>query len=202
MGMRLDRADLLRRVAARITPCVGGWPDLCGPLEAARTCRSRLCLTTAQWLAGLPALGSVLYAPAAHGVPRGRPLPGLLVESVELAPLLHTRSLASVSAITSDGPREWMECRDAGERLLARLYLLPDTDYLAWDALYACAGAGSVAAAHADAGAWRPASAQLLRFRLRRHACLQVLGAEAVDASSTLVRDLAARIARDGALLR
>lgn len=202
MGMRLDRANLLRRVAARIVPSAGGWPDFFGPVEASRTCRSRLCLSTARWLAGLPALGSVLYAPAAHGVLRGRPLPGLLVESVELAPLLHTRSLASVSAITPDGPREWMECRDAGERLLARLYLLPDTDYLAWDALYARAGEGSVAAARADAGAWRPASAQLLRFRLCRHACLQLLGADAVDASSTLVRELAARIARDGAMLR
>jgi hypothetical protein len=202
MRMRLDRANLLRRVTAQVAPHTGAWLDLCGLVEAARTCRSRLCLSTARWLAGLPALGSVLYAPAARGVLRGSPLPGLLVESVELAPLLHTRSLASVSAITPDGPREWMECRDAGERLLARLYLLPDTDYLAWDALYARAGAGRVAAARANASTWRPTRPQLLRFRLHRHAGLQLLGADAVDASSTLVRELAARIARDDAMLR
>jgi hypothetical protein len=201
MGMRRDRAGLLRQAAAGIAPGAGAWPVPHAPAEARHTCRSRLCLGTARWFAGLPALGSVLYVPAASGPLRGRPLPGLLVESVELAPLLHTRSLASVSAITPDGPREWMECRDADEHLLARLYLLPDTDYLAWDALHA-AGAGKAAAARAGVPAGQPASARLLRFRLRRHAGLQLLGAEAVDATSTLVRELAARIARDGAMLR
>lgn len=201
MRMRQDRANLWRRAAARIVPRTGGWPGLCGPRQAVRTCRSPLCLGTARWLAGLPALGSVLYAPAVRRMLHGSPLPGLLVESIELAPLLHTRSLACASAITADGPREWMECRDAGGRLLARLYLLPDTDYLAWDALYARADAGAVAVPCADVHAWRPARAQLLRFRLHRHAGLQLLGADAVEASSALVRELAARIAREGSTL-
>ncbi|CAM5244953.1 hypothetical protein [Rhodanobacter lindaniclasticus] len=202
MGMRLDRAGLLRQVTALIAPRAGWWQGLCDPTETARTCRSRLCLSMTRWLAGLPALGSVLYVPAVtHGLPRGRPLPGLLVEAIELAPLLHTRSLACASAITPDGPREWMECRDAGERVLARLYLLPDTDYLAWDAMQAGAEAGVVVTA-AAAPAWQPAAARLLRFRLRKCAGLYLLGADAVATSSTLGRELAARIVRDGAMPR
>ena len=201
MGMRLDRAALLRRMAAQFA--TGRRTGICGSEEAAATCRSWLCLSTARWLAGLPALGNVLYAPSAMPrMLRGRPLPGLLVESADLAPLLHTRTLAFASAVTADGPREWMECRDAQECLLARLYLLPDTDYLAWDAL--CAGADIAAAgARADAFASPPAAVRVLRFRLRRFAAgLKLLGADAVASTSPLGRDVAARIARDAATLR
>lgn len=201
MGMRLDRAGLLRRVAAPFA--AGRRASLCGAAEAAATCRSRLCLSIARWLAGLPALGNVLYAPSAMpGRLRGRPLPGLLVESADLAPLLHARTLAFASAVTADGPREWMECRDAHECLLARLYLLPDTDYLAWDAL--CAGADiAVNGARADAVASPPTAVRVLRFRSRRLAAgLQLLGADTVASASPLGRDVAARIARDAATLR
>jgi len=54
--------------------------------------------------------------------------PGVLLESICLAPLLPCRSLLAASAITVEGPREWIECLDADGQTRARLYLLPDTD--------------------------------------------------------------------------
>jgi hypothetical protein len=195
MGMRLDRAGLLRRVAAQFAAARVERPERCDPHEAA-TCRSRLCLSMPRWLAGLSALGPVLYVPCATpGTLRGRPLPGLLVGSIDLAPLLHTRVLAFASAITADGPREWMECRDAAERALARFYLLPDTDYLAWEAL--CCRAAAAPAFDADLDVSQPTGARVLRFRLDRFAAgLQLLGADADVDASPLCRDVAARIAR------
>ncbi len=69
-----------------------------------------------------------------------RELPrGLLVEAMQLAPLLQTRWLLA-SMITVEGSRKWIECVDREGRCWARLYLLPDTDYLAWDRLRACGG--------------------------------------------------------------
>src|SRR3546814_12231625 len=68
-----------------------------------------------------------------------RELPrGLLAEAMQLAPLLQTRRLVAASAITVEGPREWIDCVDREGRTCARLHLLPDTDYLAWDRLLAC----------------------------------------------------------------
>lgn len=224
MGVRFDRAGLLRRVAAGIDPRGGSRGCVCGLVNATATYRSRLGLGAAQWIAGLPALGDVLYLSGdplsqgqlSHGqLLEGRllegdgcrslrepPLSGVLVESIELAPLLHTRALAAASAITADGPREWIECLDAGDRVQARLYLLPDTDYLAWDALHVGAGPALVDAGRAGAVPCRSARARLLRFRVHHVAGLLVLGAETGVAASPLGRELAARIARDEAVSR
>lgn len=203
MGVQFDRAGLLRQVAARINPRAGSCRGAGVSPDGTAVCRSPWCLATARWIAGLPALGNVLYVTSGvHGAMQGRPLPGLLVESIELAPLLHTRTLAAASAITADGPREWIECRSAGDQVLARLYLLPDTDYLAWDALRAAAVDGRGGATRAETAVWQPTAARLLRLRVRCFAGLQWLGADAGIATSSLGRELAARIARDGALLR
>lgn len=196
MEMRLDRAGLLRRMAAMICPGGDFLSGPCAHADGATVCRSRLCLTAAQWVAGLPALGDVLYLSGQMDCAwQQRLSPGLLVECAELGPLLQTRALVAAGAITPDGPREWIECLDAGDRVLARLYLLPDTDYLAWDALHAAAGTATDDATRGPS--WRPASARLLRFRVRHLAGLQVLGAEAGVGASPLGRELAARIARD-----
>ncbi len=198
MGMRPDRARWLRRVAAMICPGGGELPAVCGHAKGSTVCRARLCLTATQWAGGLPALGDVLYLSGHAGCASQNGLsPGLLVESVELAPLLQTRALVVASEITPDGPREWIECLSAEDRLLARLYLLPDTDYLAWDALHAGAGmATDEDRPRADFASWRPARAQLLRFRVRQLAGLQVLRAETGSGASSLGREVAARIAR------
>lgn len=168
-------------------------------LQAATAPVSRrgLRMTPARLIAGLPALGNVLYVPMRPGGSTVRELPrGLLVEAMQLVPLLQTRWLMAASMITVEGPREWIECMDREGRACARLHLLPDTDYLAWDRLLAGDGPmPAVKPAH-----WlrhpRPASAQVLRFHTRRLAGLDVLGAEATAAVSPLSRQLAGRIAR------
>jgi hypothetical protein len=81
--------------------------------------------------------------------------------------LLQCCSLLAASAITVEGPREWIECLAADGLPRARLYLLPDTDYLSWDALHAGACSTSVCEP-AAAGSWRPVRAHLLRFTLLR----------------------------------
>ncbi|TAM58388.1 MAG: hypothetical protein EPN49_12615 [Rhodanobacter sp.] len=159
---------------------------------------SRCCwqLAPAALLEALPALGAVLYVPKQPRWPAYRPMPrGLLAEDAVLAPLLQTHWLLAASVVTSEGPREWVECVDRHGHLRARLYLLPDTDYLAWDMLLA--GGKPVAV---PMQAWWPrngrsGSAQLLRFHVRRLAGLRVLGCETAMSVSALSRHLAERVA-------
>ncbi|WEN16220.1 hypothetical protein PY254_06015 [Rhodanobacter sp. AS-Z3] len=149
----------------------------------------------------LPELGKVLYVPMC---PRGATtsaLPrGLLVDMMQLAPLLQTRTLVAASTITVEGPREWIDCLDREGRRCARLHLLPDTDYLAWDRLLE-----QGRPMHGD-GLSRglrqplPACARLLRFHTRRLAGLTVLGAEVCGPVSSLGRQLAGQIARSEAV--
>jgi hypothetical protein len=172
-------------------------------LHAAGTVISRRCLrlAPAQFVGGLPALGSVLYVPMRPRMSSTWEMPtGLLVEMMQLAPLLQVRWVVAASSITSEGPREWIECVDREGQLCARLHLLPDTDYLAWDALLASGEPMPVPRpAH-----WprdpRPASAQLLHFHMRRLGGLHVLGGEGTPRISILGRHLAAQIAHAEAL--
>lgn len=128
----------------------------------------------ARWL---PQLGDVLYLIARHRhEPTGRPAAGLLVEQRDLALLHHSHRLHVASAVTPDGPREWADVTDAYGRACARIYLLPGTDYCAWDAM-ACAAAGC-----GDAVCARPvfaaSAARLVRFRRRCLAGLEALAME------------------------
>mgnify|MGYP001553715997 FL=1 len=186
--------------------CAGiDFPDwrlraICAGADDHAGSRHRLALSPVRWLAALPALGVVLYLGGRvdrRWLDEGALPPGTLVESVELAPLLPWRSLEAVSEITRDGPREWIECRSAGARIAARLYLLPDTDYLAWDALHTGATPIVGEAGRAPPGTWHPATARLLRFRARRLGGLDILGAETASDVSLLSMQLASRLARD-----
>lgn len=164
--------------------------------------RRRMRMDPAELFDALPALGSVLYMPVC---PRGQPpsaLPGgVLVETMQLAPLLQTTTLDVVCAITTDGPREWADCRDARGRLCARLYLLPDTDYLAWDHLFgASPGVSPGDVPHAERQR-HGACVALLRFHVRAMAGLRVLGAEIHPPASALSRQLAGQIARAEAVM-
>ena len=159
---------------------------------------SRRCwrFDPASLLRGLPALGCVLYLPMRPCSAGVEEMPrGLLVEDMRLMPLLQTHWLVSASVIGVDGPREWIECVDRDGHLCARLHLLPDTDYLAWDALLASGGPPMTV----PQGRWpqhvRPACAQLLRFRLRRLAGLSVLAGETSLSVSTLSQQLAGQVA-------
>ncbi|MGH8156754.1 MAG: hypothetical protein ACREPQ_01415 [Rhodanobacter sp.] len=179
------------------SPLIHRLQKLCLPANTATISRRWLQLAPA-WLArSLPALSSVLYEPMQPSGAATWELPrGLLVESMPLVPLLQGRRLAAVSTITVEGPREWIECVDGDDRLRARLHLLPDTDYLAWDALLDRAEPASAPTSTGWSYACPAAGAQLLRFHLRRLAGLDVLGGEVVVRVSPLSRQLAGQIAR------
>ncbi|HEX8777367.1 MAG TPA: hypothetical protein VF738_04550 [Rhodanobacter sp.] len=142
----------------------------------------------------LPAAGPVLYLPCAAAALTDAAT-GLLVGHRELAPLLCVRWLVAACAIGSDGPHEWLECRAIDGRLCARLHLLPDSDYLGWDALLAAAVPARVAQGP-RAGDGRIAAARLLDFRCRRLAGLDVLDAQPAARVSALGAGIARGIAR------
>jgi hypothetical protein len=125
----------------------------------------------ARWL---PQLGDVLYLAPRLRDAAGPGAAGLLVEQPHLAPLQRSHRLRMISAVTPDGPREWADVLDAHGRACARIYLLPGTDYCAWDTML-CGAAGAAAATRAGP-VFAAATARLLRFRHRRLAGLDVLG--------------------------
>lgn len=166
---------------------------------AAPVSRRHVRVTSNLLIEALPTLGSVLYVPMHPRVASNWAMPrGLLIEAMQLAPLLHIRTLVASSAIGVDGPREWLDGLDGAGHPCARLYLLPDTDYFAWDALLEH-GEPSAPSARRIRHA-RPASAQLLRFHLRRMAGMDVLGAAAPLRTSSLSAHVAEHIARAEAL--
>lgn len=175
-----------------------GWLSSFGVPSRART------IPTTQWLAlapralfqGLGQLGSVLYlAPTAPGVVNFQNA-GCLVESAELAPLLATSFVGLTSAITAEGPREWIDCVSRQGDTLARIYLLPDTDYLAWDGLFADALAVDAPVHQAPDRAWvRAARARVLSFHRRR-----LVGLEILTSRDARISSLGHGVAKDIAL--
>lgn len=166
---------------------------VCPRAEAAVVERRWLRIAPQVLARRLPALGSVLYLPCA--VPAEAAAPGLLVECRDLAPLLGVRWLVAASVIGSDGPHEWLECRAGDGRLLARLHLLPDSDYLGWDALLSI-GVSVPAACGPGSGDERIEAARLQAFRCRRLAGLTLLDALPAARVSALGSELARGIAR------
>ncbi|MHC1480168.1 hypothetical protein ACYJW8_07945 [Frateuria aurantia] len=124
----------------------------------------------------LPALGTVLYLPALQlrAWPIARPQVSVVAESPLLLPLLHTRTLRVASQVATSGPLEWMDCEDGVGQRLARIYLLPDSDYLAWDRITAHGEAEERPLATA-LRRWRPGAAILTGFRLRQLARVPLL---------------------------
>lgn len=168
----------------------------CGRASGAPVERSWRRVTPQRLAAGLPALGGVLCLRYASARPLDENLPrGLLAAQRECLPLLRVHWLVAASVVGSDGPREWLECRDRSGAPCARLHLLPDTDYLAWDALLA-AGVPVPGAQRSRPDAMRVLSAQLLRFRCRRLAGLEMLDALPAAPVSGLGGALAQAIAR------
>ncbi len=179
-----------------------GWlaavsPSICrfssgAPLYASR---QWLRLSPPQLARQLPLLGSVLYVTArpASAEPW---VDGVLLAQRELAPLLQARWFAAASVVTEDGPREWLECLDQNGELRARLHLLPDTDYLAWDALLQDAEAKPPSLRALRHRGLRSAAARVVAFRHRELAGIGMLEAIEHDALSSLGRQAAQRIAQ------
>lgn len=94
----------------------------------------------------LPRLGPVLWLDCAArqqddqaGLTRRAARSGLLV-SGQLDALVAASRVTAHATVTSMGLREFLGFADAAGHTLARLYLLPDTDCLAWDEMtHACA---------------------------------------------------------------
>jgi hypothetical protein len=174
-----------------------GWLASFGMHSRARS------IPTTRWLAisprtlaeGLGQLGGVLYLAqgvAACQLPDNAPS-GCLVESADLAPLLATRYVGLTCAITAEGPREWIDCVGGQGEALARIYLLPDTDYLAWDGLFIDSTPVEAPNRELPDREWLRASrARVLSFARRRLAGITVLGARDV-----LISSLGRGVARD-----
>lgn len=168
--------------------------------------RARTTTAVTRWLEvtprglfeGLGQLGSILYvAPRAPAqAPCDRSTLGCVVESADLGSLLATRSVALTSAVTCDGPREWIDCVSEAGETLARIYLLPDTDYLAWDHLFADALDIDAPYHRRPDQDWiRASTARVMSFSRRRMASLTLLSARDVRISPLgrgVARDIAA----------
>jgi hypothetical protein len=121
--------------------------------------------------------------------------PGLLVTQRAFAPLLDTHWLVATSMVTDDGPREWLECLDRFGHPRARLHLLPDTDYLAWDALMSPCDPDSHPPRLLCSPPLRPDRAAVVNFQLREWAGLLLLEQGDAAMLSPLSDCIAARIA-------
>lgn len=163
----------------------------------------------AEWL---PRLGAVLWLerrerrtpPRAQIGSRGI----LLLEHPALAVLGRCSEVAAHTAVTPHGPREWLSFRDAKDEVRAKLFLLPDTDYLAWDEMAAAAQLAPLREEapgwHAHAAFLRGALARLgsswrarvLQFELGRLPWLRTLDARPPLRLSLLGHELARAIAR------
>jgi hypothetical protein len=153
-------------------------------------------ITPSSLIRRLPSLGSVLYLHATSATATGDVLPpGLLVTQRAFAPLLATRWLVATCVITDDGPREWLECMDCFGCTRARLHLLPDTDYLAWDALISSCDPDNHPPTVRGVSPLRPDSAAVVNFQLRKLAGLLLLETGA-SILSPLGDRIAARIAQ------
>ncbi|QWT20627.1 hypothetical protein KPL74_01135 [Bacillus sp. NP157] len=176
-----------------------GWLSSFGASTRARS------TPTTRWLAlaprtlfeGLGQLGCVLYlAPPLRGGALDAPaVDGCLVESADLAPLLVARHVGLTCAITAEGPREWIDCVGVEGDTVARIYLLPDTDYLAWDGLFAEALPIDAPNRRAPNREWlRTSRARVLTFTRRRMTGFTVLGARDARISTLghgVARDIA-----------
>lgn len=163
--------------------------------RAPRECISRRArrITPRALIEMLPGLGNVLYLHAISDTALPDVLPqGLLVPRAFM-PLLDAHWLVTVSAVTDDGPREWCECIDIYGRTRARWHLLPDTDYLAWDAL--TASREPPVSPPLVTQPMRSDCARAVSFRLRELAGLLVLEEEPSVALSLVGDRIAHRIA-------
>ena len=165
----------------------------------------------AEWL---PRLGAVLWLDRrdGHRTPSRATIGAsgvLLLDHPALGPLGHCVAATAHTQVTAQGPREWLAFRDAEGSTQAKLFLLPDTDYLAWDEMAAaCDLAPSTAAEphgwHAHTAFLRHAlarigthwRARLLTFEHRALPWLHLLGAKPPLRISLLGLELARVIAR------
>lgn len=165
----------------------------------------------AEWL---PRLGPVLWLDRRNANRQTRICPDarsgpVLLDHPALVTLCNSRKLCAHHAVTVHGPREWVSFHSASGEVDARLYLLPDSDVLAWDEMIpglrmACAGSEqNDAPTHTNflrralgrfGQRWQ---ARLLEFRSSRQPWLNELDAQPPLKISLLGIELAGHIVRD-----
>jgi len=159
-------------------------------------------VTPSAFVHWLPLLGSVLYVPSRTEADASTRWPdGLLSESPLLTPMLRTRFLRVLGMVSADGPREWIDCLDARGEILVQLYLLPDTDYLAWDNLPSDSAVIISLPGHGRAHLFHGAAAHVMRFRCQPLANIVCLGEALPPRISPLGRVIAQAIAGSQPLL-
>jgi hypothetical protein len=162
----------------------------------------------------LPRLGAVLWLERRER----RPLPRLaasgaqgvlLVEHPALAALTRSTGVTAHCAVTPNGPREWLCFQDGVGATCAKLFLLPDTDYLAWDEMAAASRiappVGPAHPWHAHGAFLRGALARLgsgwrarvLTFEIKRMPWLRTLAARPPLRISLFGFEIARSIASD-----
>lgn len=126
--------------------------------------------------ARLAGLGPVLclWADSPRGAAAGAP---------DLHALAHPARLCHACAVTPEGPRESLSFCDEAGIARVHLHLLPDTDYLAWDALVAAA---RTLPASDGAPAGRVDRARRLRFQTHRLGPCELLCVRTADTAGAL----------------
>lgn len=151
-----------------------------------------LAFAPGQLAAQLPALGSVLFQwtreAECEAMSSTR---GWLVQQPQLRALVGVTHIQCVSMIGARGPREWFDCVAADGQVRARIFLLPDTDYLAWDALVASGTPVHEPPCRRSAYGYRRATARPVQFLCRALPGLTLLQARVVETLSVLGRDVA-----------
>lgn len=187
------------------------WRDDAEPTAAAAQGTVRFDL--ARIAEALPKLGAVLWldrrdrrAASTRATIGARGV--LLLDHPALVALEHCRQLTAHTAVTPQGPREWLCFRDGDGVAQSKLFLLPDTDYLAWDEMTA---ASHLAQPSQQVEPWQPHGAflrsawarlgagwraRLLTFDLKKLPWLRTLNAQPPLRISLLGLELARVIAR------
>lgn len=191
----------------------GGWREADAPRVEPLAASESVALDLPRLAEWLPRLGAVLWLerrerrnPSLRALIGARGI--VLLEHPSLAVLGRCHAIAAHTAVTPQGPREWLSFRDAKGEVRAKLFLLPDTDYLAWDEMAAAARLAPASEEpprwHAHAAFLRGALARLgshwrarvLRFELGRLPWLRTLDARPPLRLSLLGVELARTIAR------
>ncbi len=164
----------------------------------------------AEWL---PRLGPVLWLEHRHAaVTRQAPRPGepiVLIDHPALLTVAACNKLDAHQTISAEGPREWICFHSSNGGIEAKLFLLPDSDVLAWDEMSSafCLSPGTSAvdtppthttflrrALGRFGQRWQ---ARLIEFRRSQQPWLSVLDAQPPLRISLLGIELARGIVRD-----
>lgn len=170
------------------------------------------CIDPLQIVDALPRLGPVLWlerrAQAAARITTRTGHGVLMVEHPALAPLTRCASVSARCAVTPNGPREWLCFDDDAGATRAKMFLLPDSDYLAWDEMTS----DRVTRARVPGPHWHPHAAflrgalarlggswraRVLAFQLRRLPWLRTLAARPPLRMSLFGFEVARAIAAD-----